>query len=353
MSFPCKSYSKDELAVYFASRPGETKVGATIGTLEGPVLPSRFDELFQAGFRYVLLGVPEDIGPRANYGHAGSHLGWESFLRVFLSMPVTEFFPQEQLVLLGEVLVDDLMREAAGEDLLPEKLRMLCSQLDTRIEQVVTPIVKAGLVPIVIGGGHNNAYPLLRSLFQGADSAIIDRGVACVNCDPHSDFRRLEGRHSGNGFRYAYEDGFLKYYHVFGLREQANAVEVMRSLSDAGFSYSSWESLVVRRECTFQEALSRLISTVPSELTLGLEVDLDAIRGMPSSAEAPYGFSVEEVATFVHRCAKELNVSYLHLAEGAPPLNADKGRRCVGKALSLLVKTFVKAREVQQSGVKQ
>jgi formiminoglutamase len=34
--------------------------------------------------------------------------------------------------------------------------------------------------------------------------------VNAINFDAHSDFRILEGRHSGNGFSYAYEEGFLK-----------------------------------------------------------------------------------------------------------------------------------------------
>jgi arginase family enzyme len=34
--------------------------------------------------------------------------------------------------------------------------------------------------------------------------------VNAINFDAHSDFRILEGRHSGNGFSYAYEEGFQK-----------------------------------------------------------------------------------------------------------------------------------------------
>jgi formiminoglutamase len=38
--------------------------------------------------------------------------------------------------------------------------------------------------------------------------------VNAINFDAHSDFRILEGRHSGNGFSYAYEEGFLKKYFI-------------------------------------------------------------------------------------------------------------------------------------------
>jgi formiminoglutamase len=43
--------------------------------------------------------------------------------------------------------------------------------------------------------------------------------VNAINFDAHSDFRILEGRHSGNGFSYAYEEGFLKNILFFGLHE--------------------------------------------------------------------------------------------------------------------------------------
>ena len=32
------------------------------------------------GIKYVLVGIPEDIGPRANVGNGGAELGWQAFL---------------------------------------------------------------------------------------------------------------------------------------------------------------------------------------------------------------------------------------------------------------------------------
>lgn len=63
----------------------------------------------------------------------------------------------------------------------------------------MSEIVSAGVVPIVIGGGHNNSYGMLRGSSKGLNSQ-----VNAINIDPHADFRELEGRHSGNGFSYAF-----------------------------------------------------------------------------------------------------------------------------------------------------
>lgn len=60
------------------------------------------------------------------------------------------------------------------------------------------------MTPIAIGGGHNNAYPMLKGY-----SLAKKEKINAINCDPHADFRALEGRHSGNGFSYAVNDGYL------------------------------------------------------------------------------------------------------------------------------------------------
>ena len=53
-------------------------------------------------------------------------------------------------------------------------------------------------------------------------SQVSGHTVAAVNLDPHADFRATEGRHSGNGFSYAYMDGALGFYHVVGLHPGKN-----------------------------------------------------------------------------------------------------------------------------------
>src|SRR5215203_886997 len=80
--------------------------------------------------------------------------------------------------------------------------------LDEEVEEVVKLIVAAGKIPVTVGGGHNNSYPLIKgtakSLFK---SGLISKPqINVVNLDAHADFRIMEGRHSGNGFRYAMEE---------------------------------------------------------------------------------------------------------------------------------------------------
>ena len=73
----------------------------------------------------------------------------------------------------------------------------------------------------------------------------------------------------------------------------------------------------------------------------GIELDMDAIRLMPSSAISPSGFSLEQGRHYVRKCVKSLKTAYLHLPEAAP--QTEHEARLVGKALTYLVTDFIKA----------
>ena len=74
-------------------------------------------------------------------------------------------------------------------------LRRLTSSLDERVKAVASVIFRAGLEIAFIGGGHNNALPLL-----AATAETFGQPAVASNLDPHSDARPVEeGRHSGNG----------------------------------------------------------------------------------------------------------------------------------------------------------
>ena len=75
----------------------------------------------------------------------------------------------------------------------------------------------------------------------------------------------------------------------------------------------------------------------------GIEVDLDAIPNIASSAMTLSGFSVEELRQFVSFFAKNKHASYLHICEGAPELDVDKNNHLIGKLIGYLVTDFIKS----------
>lgn len=79
--------------------------------------------------------------------------------------------------------------------------------------------------------------------------------------------------------------------------------------------------------------------TIAPTTTYGIELDMDCIRFMPSSAFTPSGFSVEQARYFIHAIANLPNCGYLHLPEAAPMDDIEE--KITGKTLAYLVWDFI------------
>ncbi|MCS4305989.1 formiminoglutamase [Rheinheimera pacifica] len=344
-------FTHDQLQQYYSIRDGEQRLGQVL-SLPDPALnlAGQLAHSKAEGCRFVLLGVPEDIGPRANLGLGGADKGWAAFLSKFVNLQSNHFIAAGQILLLGEIQCADLQQQACTLDISQplqlSQLRQLVEVLDTRVANVVQAIFTAGLLPVVIGGGHNNSYPIIKALNQASGQQ-----VNCANLDPHSDFRPLEGRHSGNGFSYAWQDGLLKHYFVLGLHELKNSAATLAQLQQATGEFCSYQRIFVRQELNYQQALDLCIdNVVQGSGDIGIEVDTDSINLMPVSAFTSCGISVQAAEQFVYQLAKLPRSRYLHLAEAAPaqhPAGLAAGVNEAGQVLSALVVAFMQGKKDQ------
>lgn len=327
-------YTPEIIQNYISSRAGETRLGDHIHTV--PQNTSWQIALSQTPARYVILGIPEDIGVRANGGTGGAQTGWQPFLKAFLNIQENEFCSGKDIFLLGQIDTAALM-EQYGEQEDAEILRQGTAELDAILYPVIREIVSWGKIPILIGGGHNNAYPLLKGLSLGKEQA-----VNVINMDAHADFRALEGRHSGNGFHYAYAEQYLKHYAAFGLHEAYNNTEIWQHFhQNKDLFYTSFEQIFLRAALDFETALSKNLDHVQNSY-YGIELDLDCIADTLSSAASPVGFSRNEALRYLYRAGGHQNAAYLHLTEGVA-LRADgQAYPMTGKLLSYLAQAFIK-----------
>lgn len=325
-----------DLRQLLTEREGETKLGQQVTFFKGNELPS---EHFKAGKRYVIIGVPESIGPKANKGKGGAEKAWEAFLPAFLNIQVNYTLDPKEILVGGVVHLADLQQQANGleqadADYLLE-MRELCELIDQRVKEVVTPWMEAGLIPIVIGGGHNNAYPLINAAYQ-----VQKHPVTVINCDAHADFRKLEGRHSGNSFSYAYEHKLLRAYRVLGLHKNYNGGDMLERMIQADDIYFSFFEDVKDWYDHIDEAFEQLDA---KEDQLGVELDMDSIKLMPASAWTPDGIELKEARYYLRKMAQFEAIRYVHLPEAAP--ETAQQRLLVGKALSFLVSDFIRERQ--------
>lgn len=310
-------FNRTTLKQKLSIRAGEEKVGEKISTIE--------DIESQHKIRYVLLGINEDIGPQANYGKPGSLGAFDVFLDYFLNIQSNEHLNGSDILILGQV--NQLFSHQSIE-----ASRMMVEELDEFIFDILNQSVPEDAIPIVIGGGHNNAYPLIKWA-----SSKLNSKINVINLDPHADLRRLEGRHSGNSFSYALNDGYIQTYHVVGLHQSYNSQYILDELEKNHCVYSYYEDYI--QGTSYREDLNRFYDAV-TQLPYGIELDLDAIENMPTSAMTPSGVSIQQSRRYLYKMGANKNALYLHLPEASP---IDKLKYMVGKTLGYFVSDFIKA----------
>ncbi|WP_456314488.1 formimidoylglutamase [Pseudomonas shirazensis] len=335
------AFTINDLAKVTNHRSGEIKFGEKMIIIPKGV--DKIDFLKESEAKYVLLGIPEDIGVRANYGRPGAASAWESAIKSIANIQHNRFSKGSQIIVLGHINVSEEMREVENLDFNDiddrSKLSQLVERIDKEVSHVIFSIIKAGKTPIIIGGGHNNAYGNIKG------SALAKgKPVNAINFDAHSDFRILEGRHSGNGFSYAYEEGFLKKYFIFGLHENytsKSVLDIIKKLEDR-VRYNTYDSVNIRKEKDFYKEMELALEFIKTD-SFGIEIDLDAIPNIASSAMTISGFSIEELRQFVSFFGEHRNATYLHICEGAPDLDQSPNNHLIGKLIGYLITDFIKA----------
>lgn len=339
-----KIFNKQDLLSLTRLRRFETKLGEEIEVLRGDDIQALKD----CKAHYVLFGIPEDIGVKANLGLPGANTGWISFLQYFLNIQSNDFLQGEKLAIIGNfdfTDVSDLIEaNATNEEEKIEAYRHAVIAIDEEVEKLAKQITSAGKIPICIGGGHNNAYPLIKGSAKGLEVAqkIPLPQINCINLDAHADYRPSEGRHSGNAFRYAEEDGFLQKYCIVALQENYLPQNVWMDIVNNPFiDCITFEDIFIHQKRNFRQAVSHAISFTDDNYT-GIELDLDVVENVLSSALTPCGISAVQARQYMNLCAAHSRVAYVHICEGAATIGKDKTDDSTGKLISFLVSDFIK-----------
>lgn len=320
-------------------RSGETKLGEQVQLLSS--VSNIYEQLTNLDVKYILIGLPEDIGVFANYGKSGTCNAWSATLKILLNIQSNNLLPANRIAILGHLNFDAYIVQLSALQQKRKKdikiARVLVGEIDKFVSSLISTIVKAGKIPIIIGGGHNNAYGNIKGT-----SLALNAPINAVNFDAHSDFRAKEGRHSGNGFSYAFSEGFLNKYFIFGLHENYTSKNIFKELEKLKqVDYNTFEALEIRKELKFNSQMKAALEFVSTN-PFGVEIDCDAIENIPSSAQTPSGFSLNKARRFVHYFGSHEYATYLHICEAAP---TKKTQTQVGKLITYLITDFIKAHE--------
>jgi formiminoglutamase len=181
--------------------------------------------------RVALVGFPSDEGVKRNGGRAGAALGPHVLRQALYRMAPDARDPAPMAALLAHTA--DVGDVPVTGDLEADQLQLA---------EAVGALLVRGVVPVVLGGGHETAF----GHFLGHTAA--GRDVAILNWDAHADVREpVAGRgHSGSPFRQALEHPACRGYTVAGLhpwrvaaahaayvRDHGGAVVWLDELTDA------------------------------------------------------------------------------------------------------------------------
>jgi formiminoglutamase len=342
-----KFYNKQDILTLTRVRKFETKLGERITCIADNA--SLEDTLQQTSSKYILFGIPEDIGVKANQGIGGADSAWFPFLSSFLNIQSNDFLSGDTILLLGHFDFAHLKflieSNAATPDEKIEAYRHAVNTIDEEVENLVKIITQYKKIPVIIGGGHNNAYPAIKGAAKGlhkADLLPLNQ-INCINLDAHADYRQIEGRHSGNAFRYADEDGYLNKYCIIGLHENYLQQNVLQDLVNNPFiDFISYEEIFIHERRNFIQAIAHATGFTEETYT-AIELDLDAVENILSSASTPGGITTLQARQYMNFVAIDCKVAYLHICEGATKTEDDSEDLSTGKLISYLVSDFIKA----------
>ena len=113
--------------------------------------------LQQSAAKYVLVGIPEDIGIKANHGIGGADTTWYPFLHSFLNTQSNDFFTGEDVLLLGHFDFGDVKylveNNAYNNDEMIDAYRHAVNIIDEEVEMMMKTIAFCKKIPVIIGGG--------------------------------------------------------------------------------------------------------------------------------------------------------------------------------------------------------
>jgi len=342
-----KYYNKENILSITKIRRYETKLGERIQVISD--VNNLEQSLKESNAGFVLIGIPEDIGVKANHGIGGADSAWVPFLQSFLNIQSNDFLEGGELLLLGHFDFSEMEHlienNALSLDERSEAFRHAVNTIDGEVEQLIHLITQNKKIPIVIGGGHNNSYPCIKGAAKGYYKAglLPIAQINTINLDAHADLRPLEGRHSGNGFTYAEEDGYLEKYCVIGIQENYLPQNVWIDIVNNPFvDCITYEDIFIHEKRTFLQAIGHATSFT-DDTRCGIELDLDIIKDVLSSATSPVGISTNQARQYIHYATSQSKVAYLHICEGATQLSDGRTNPSTGKLISYLVSDFVKA----------
>lgn len=291
------------------------------------VLHKRKD--FSGEIHVGIVGVPDDTGVKRNHGRPGAKDAPDEIRKALYKLtpfPLTKWKTPS-----AEKRISDLHIFDFGN----VKIGTLLEQTHERLEAVLSELLTHNIFPIVLGGGHDIAYPI----FSTISRSIKNCGV--INIDAHLDVRKPDPQcNSGTSFRQMLDqprNALLPMNFVeIGIQPFINAREHYDWLIERGATIFSLQE-------TKKEGMAKILElayeiAANSADALYVSLDMDSVRSADApgvSAPNPLGLTPEEFFLAAEFAGRRHKTKAVDIAEVNPKYDAD-GRTCKLAALTIM-----------------
>lgn len=271
----------------------------------------RGERNFSDEIKVGILGVPTDEGVKRNGGRVGAKEGPDAIR--------AELYKRTPFVIGKEVSASSLAIFDFGD----VKIGKTLEETHDRLAETVHAIIAAGIIPIVLGGGHDIAYPN----FVGFSKERKNVGV--INIDTHLDYRKPDPkRNSGTSFRQMldHHNSPLNAMNFVEVAAQsfANAQEHYSELIERGATIFSLRDV---REDGITKILDLAYELATTSVdSLYISFDLDVVHGSDApgvSAPMPTGLTTEEFLTAALFAGKRRKTKIIDIVEMNPKYDVD------------------------------
>ena len=213
------------------------------------------------------------------------------------------------------------------------------AEADALIQEHVGQILRAGAIPVVLGGDHSIAYSTLTAAGKHFGADVL--GV--VQFDTHADTGDERGKLThGTPMRMVIEESSVRgdRFLQFGLRGYWPAPADFEWMRSAGMR---WQTMYDIEERGVRSAVDELVlqaSALEGRVYLSIDVDvLDPAFAPGTGTPEPGGLTTRELLYAVRRLCSKVDVAGIEVVEVSPPydhsgITAMAAHRCILEALS-------------------
>ncbi|MES0854630.1 formimidoylglutamase [Geobacillus sp. G4] len=274
----------------------------------------------------AFIGFACDEGVRRNQGRQGAKEAPAAIKAALARLPW--HFPEGITVYdAGDVVCID------------ERLEQ--SQME--LGQTVASLLRNGITPVVIGGGHETAY----GHYLGVREALGPKAsIGIINIDAHFDLRPYDdGPTSGTMFRQILDQDERASYFCLGIQRLSNTVALFAAAEKYGCRYMMEDELTAG---PIEAAYEQIEEFAAHHDAVMLTICMDAISAAAApgvSAPSPFGLAPSLARALIRRIVSHPKTISVDLCEVNPLL--DEGGKTVALAAAFCMEALLHFQRLQ------